>query len=485
MASRPSSPPLHLLPHMNSIPSDTAPARALRRVIGRPQFFALAFGTIIGSAWLVVLNEWLSTAAPGGAILAFLAGGAAMTLMAAIYAELCARMPEAGGEFVYAYRTFGSVVGFTVGWFLILYLISVAAFEAIAFGWMIQIAFPSFAGPVLYRVLGVPVNTGGVLLGLAGLMLVTYLNARDVRIAIRFQTIVTFTFIVVAVCLLCAGASRGQLENLQPVFVPPGPDQQWWFGGLLIFANSAFFLTGFQAIPQAIEERKKEIGAGAIGRVMVISVVAATAFYCFAILCSSVTAPWRILAPAPFAPAAALRHAFGNAFLPSVLIIAAAFSLLKTWNAVVLMAARLLMALTRAGMIPRYLGTIHKVHATPSVAVYFVSAWTLVGLLLGKGAVLPLVNTSSICLAFTFVVSCIALLRLRKTIEPPPSFRAPGGNASVLLMACAATVMALIALLSPLGRTESGVPLEWTLMALWFAAGVAVFLLRPRGPCHR
>jgi len=466
---------------MNSPLSAPRSEPLLRRVIGRPQFFALAFGTIIGSAWLVVLNEWLDMAAPGGAVVAFMAGGAVLTLIAALYGELSARMPEAGGEFIYAYRTFGPLAGFVVGWVLLLYLVAVASFEAIALGWMVQVVVPSFRGVVLYQVLGISMNAGGLLLGVSGLVLVTYLNVRDVRIAVRFQTIVTFAFIGVAVGLLVAGASKGHVDNLRPLFDLQAPRKTWWLGSLFIFANSAFFLTGFQVIPQAIEEREKDMSTATIGRLMVVSVVAATAFYCVAIVCSSLAAPWRILAQTPLAPAEALRHAFGHAFLSYVLIIAAAFSLLKTWNAVVLMAARLLMALARAGMVPAYLGAIHSDFATPSAAVYLVSTCTLMGLLLGKGAVLPLVNTSSICLTFTFVVSCIALLRRRGGIDRPPGFRAFGGRIAVLSGAVCAAAMALIALLSPLAQTKRGVPLEWVLMTIWLAVGIPVYLSRPRG----
>ncbi|MBL8266292.1 MAG: hypothetical protein JNL55_07920, partial [Steroidobacter sp.] len=75
---------------------------ALLRTIGRFQYFALAFGTIVGSAWVVVLGDWLRVAGPGGASLAFIAGALLMSLLAGVYAELSARMPEAGGEFIFA-----------------------------------------------------------------------------------------------------------------------------------------------------------------------------------------------------------------------------------------------------------------------------------------------------------------------------------------------------------------------------------------------
>src|SRR5690606_10733327 len=51
--------------------------------IGRFQLFALGFGSIIGSAWVVILNRWLAEAGPVGAILGFVAGGIAVVCIGA------------------------------------------------------------------------------------------------------------------------------------------------------------------------------------------------------------------------------------------------------------------------------------------------------------------------------------------------------------------------------------------------------------------
>src|ERR1700680_1324 len=100
----------------------------LRGDIGIAQYFALGFGTIIGSAWVVLLGDWLTIAAPGGALLGFMAGGAVMMIIGRCYAELLGQLPEAGSEFIYAHRVFARAAGFVVGWFLILYLVGVTIY---------------------------------------------------------------------------------------------------------------------------------------------------------------------------------------------------------------------------------------------------------------------------------------------------------------------------------------------------------------------
>ncbi|MFC4312902.1 APC family permease [Steroidobacter flavus] len=442
----------------------------LRRTIGRFQYFALGFGTIVGSAWVVVLGEWLQEAGPGGTVIGFLAGGIFMCLIAAVYAELCARMPEAGGEFVFAYRLFGPKVGFFVGWFVTLYLIAITAFEAIVLPWLLQTLWPGLRQAVLYEFLGESVTLDAALIGLAGVMLVTFLNYRDVRLAVIFQSAITYGFVIVALVVLVAGATSGSAVNLQPLF-EAGSGQAWWLGSLWIFVNTAFFLNGFQAIPQAIEERSEGTSTTTVARVMIGCVAAGASFYCVVVIFASLSTPWQALAGAPLASAAAVSDVVPGGLLTTVLLLVAAFSLLKTWNAIAFMAARILMAQARQSLLPARFARIHPRYATPATAVLFVGLCTLVGLFLGRGAVLPLVNMASICLAFTFVLACVALWKLRR-LEPHKvqKFSVPGGRVTLVIGIAGASAMSCIALIAPLIQRR-GVPVEWVLIVCWAALG--------------
>jgi APA family basic amino acid/polyamine antiporter len=444
----------------------------LRRTIGRFEFFALAFGTIIGSAWVVVLGDWLKIAGPGGTLLAFLAGGALMTLVAAVYAELSARMPEAGGEFIYAYRVFGPRLGFIVGWFVTLFLLAVTAFEAIALPWMLQTLFPELRGPVLYRLLGHDVTLDAVLIGVSGVVLISFLNYRDVRLAVTFQSVITYGFLAVALLVLAAAAGSGDVTNLRPLFDVPG-ERAWWLGALWIFANTAFFLNGFQAIPQAIEEGAVGVTSTSIAKIMMLSVAVAALFYCVVVLCTSIAVPWRTLAGSSLATATAVDNVLPDRLLARVVLLAAALSLLKTWNAIALMAARILMSQARFALVPQSFGRIHPRFSTPSTAVLFVGLCSLGGVFLGRGAIVPLVNMASICLAFTFVLACVELLMLRRQeTSQAPGFRVPGGRAPILIGVFATVGMSLVALFEPLSRTAGAIPLEWMLMIGWGGLGM-------------
>jgi APA family basic amino acid/polyamine antiporter len=451
---------------------------SLRKTIGKYQYFALGFGTIIGSAWVVVLGDWLRMAGPGGAMLGFLAGGLLMSLIAAVYAELTARMPEAGGEFLYAYRLFGPRTGFFVGWFVTLYLITVTAFEAVALPWMLQALMPGMRGPVLYSLLGENVTLDAVLVGVGGVLLITYLNFRDVRLAVMFQAVVTYGFLAAAALVIVAGAHTGEAANLQPLFSSTN-GESWWLGAFWIFANCAFFLNGFQAIPQAIEERAHGISGMTIAKVMVGSVVLASLFYCAIVVSSSLAKPWESLAASPLATAAAVEDILPDGMLAKLVLLTAAASLLKTWNAIALMASRILMAQGREKVIPAGFAALHPRYATPTNAVLFVGVCSLAGVFMGRGAILPLVNTASICMAFSFLVGCFGVLKLRSQESySHAEFRVPGGATPIVLAILASGLMAAIAFGEPAYRQRGGVPLEWILMSIWGVVGVVFWKIR-------
>ncbi len=42
------------------------------------EYFTLAFGSIVGVGWMILLDDWLARGGPAGAMLGFLVGGLAL-----------------------------------------------------------------------------------------------------------------------------------------------------------------------------------------------------------------------------------------------------------------------------------------------------------------------------------------------------------------------------------------------------------------------
>src|SRR5262249_38772 len=94
----------------NLPPSSSGPA--LRRVMRARDYFALAFGSIVGAGWMLVLDDWLARGGSVGAMLGFLVGGLALVPVVYVYGRLAARLPEAGSEVAYTAAVFSRVVSF-------------------------------------------------------------------------------------------------------------------------------------------------------------------------------------------------------------------------------------------------------------------------------------------------------------------------------------------------------------------------------------
>lgn len=457
-------------------PPGAAADGPLRGGIGAVQYFTLGFGTIIGSAWVVLLGDWLTEAGPGGAMLGFAAGGVVMMLIGYGYAELVARIPESGGEFIYAYRVFGPAAGFVVGWFLLLYLVGVTVYEALALPWVLEVLVPPLKGADLYVSFGSPITTDAVAISLAIGLAVIGVNLMGVKTAVRVHSLLTFGFLAIA--LLAAGAmlASGRPANATPLLASAN-GRPWWLGAGGLFAFCAYGLNGFQAIPQTIEERSQRVGLATIARIIVISIGAAALFYGFIVLAVSVAAPWTVSIRAPLAAAAAARAVPFGRYVAAALLCATAASLLKAWNGVFMMAVRLLLAMARVGLFPGALARLDPRSRSPRLAVLAIGGLNLAGVFLGRGAVEPITDMCAMVLTLTYAMCCAAVLLLRRRERAGGG--APRSDLLVWLGLAGAAVMALAAFVSPFWRGEAGLPLEWRLVIVWSIAGAGFWFAFP------
>lgn len=446
-------------------------ANVPRRVIRPAGFFALSFGSMVGSGWIILLGDWLRRAAPGGALLAFLAGGVLMGLVGCCYAELAARLPRAGGDFLYALEGLGRTAGFVVGSFITLFLVSMCAFEATAVGWLVTELIPAARGKALYHVLGESVTTDGIVLGLTGAIVVCVLNLRGVQSSVTFQRVVTFTFIGMMCLLIGGGFVFGTAQNLQPMFQPPG-GQSWTRGALWIFAQCAMLLNGFQAALYVIEERATDVSVRAATLSMVGGIIAAAVFYACIILAAARMVPWQQLLPAHLPAVAAFNVLSSSGLVAVIILLVSIASTAKTWNALLLMASRILVAQARAGMVPAALGRLNARAAAPANAILLVTAVTITGMALGKGALIPIINMAVICITLILVLALTVLLRLRYKNPQSPGYSVPGGRLTIVICLTGALAMAAFAFFSPLLQRPGQLPLEWMLMAAWAAVSL-------------
>lgn len=445
--------------------------KSLGQAVGRGGYFTLAFGAIVGSGWIVVLGEWLRQAGPGGTVLAFMAGALVMCLIARSYGELAVRFPRAGGEFLYVHEVLGPRLAFLVGWYLTLYAIAVCAFEGIAIGWILRTLCASCTLGIAYTVLGTQVTWDSLLVGMGGAALLCGLHLRGAAAAIRFQNLVTFGFIVLIASVAVVAFVLGKPANLEPLF-EPADGGAWQSGCLWIFGTCAFFLNGWQTALHAIEERRADLPAGVAVRATLAAILAASLFYIAVVLAAGYALAWREWVNADLPAVSAFGALSSSRWLGLLVLVAAAISLGKAWSAMLWLGSRLLYAQACRGLLPAGVARTDTAGA-PRVAIVLVTGMTMLGIAAGRAAVLPIVNMVSICIALSFILCLMVLLRLRRSSSAPGEMR-PVHTVTIGSALAAGIVMVAVGLAAPWVRSRGAVPVEWWLLGGWGLIGVVV-----------
>ena len=446
----------------------------LKREIKLHQFFTLAFGTIVGVGWIIVMGQWLSRGGPFGASLAFVVGGAVMCAIGVCYAKLAARYPVTGGAVAYAYNVFGEGAAFVVGWFLALTYLAASGFAVVSTSWVLEALLPGLRGPALYTMLGSEVHGGTLLIGFALLAVIAAANLRGAGSTAKLQDLITYGLLVLGVLIVSIGFSKGDPANLVPYFGDGSAPSQAVHGFFAVLATTPFFLAGFDVIPQAMGERDDTTDLRRITTVIVAAIVLAMAFYLAVILGTAVLLPRDRIVGLDLPVAEAFEIALSSSLVGRLVLLCGLFGILSSWNALFYSGARVLYALGHARLLPGALAET-SARGAPHNAILFVTATSAGAALLGKGAVLPIVNTHGAVMSAVFLAMSAAAWRLARRGEI--SFARPAlGSAIIAIAVVASLALVCIALWQSFEARTQAVPFEWLVIGVWGMLAGAVWL---------
>src|SRR4051794_41493016 len=106
---------------------ETSGEDGLKRAVGVLDLTALGIGAIIGTGIFVIIGEAIGDSGPS-IVISFALAGVTCLFSALSYGELASSIPVSGSAYTYGYATMGELVGWIIGWDLILeYGVSVAA----------------------------------------------------------------------------------------------------------------------------------------------------------------------------------------------------------------------------------------------------------------------------------------------------------------------------------------------------------------------
>jgi amino acid transporter len=451
---------------------------SLSRSISSLQYFTLAFGCVVGVAWMIILGDIVSKAGPGGAALALAIGGAGVLLVAFCYAEVAGVRPHAGGELVYAYELGGSGASFAIGWTLTLLYVATCAFEAISIGAVTNMLFPGVTGPLLYTLFGQEVRLGAVVIGLVFALLLWLLNVRGAKMSARTQEWTTYLRLLLMAGFLGVAVFYAHPANLKPLFTfgHSSLAATQFFG---VLATAPFWYGGFTVFATASEETATSMRM--VGRAIVFSIVAAGLFYIALILSIGALTPWHNLAAMKLPAAEAFTAAMGTPIVAKIVLATALLGNLTAWNALLLAGSRVLFAMGRAGLSAGAFARVHPRFRTPSFAVAFVSVISIAVLFLGRGFITPLVNVSSACFSLTYLVTCLTLIRLRR-VEPGTErpYRAPGGAGMAWIASLVSLAILAVTLVQPWLAAGDRIPPEWITLGGWAGLGLVFWFAATR-----
>src|SRR6266404_3767452 len=104
----------------------------LARQLRITDYFTLAFGTMVGVGWLVLMDDWLGRGGPLGAALGFALGGLLLLPVGYVYGQWVKRLPDAASEAAYTAQVFPLIVSFFTGSVMLLAYSNACPCQALA-----------------------------------------------------------------------------------------------------------------------------------------------------------------------------------------------------------------------------------------------------------------------------------------------------------------------------------------------------------------
>jgi amino acid transporter len=437
----------------------------LARKLRLTDYFTLAWGTMVGVGWLVVMDDWLLRGGALGALLGFAIGGALLFPIGWVYGRLVAAMPDAAGEIAYTAAAFSRPISFSTGWMMMLAYFIVCPWEAVAVGRIAGYIIPSLDSLEIYRIAGRPVYLPHLIIGLGLTALLTTLNYRGVRLSATFQNWTSFGTLALFIVFVALGASKGSPHNFPPLFTHAPP-----VSFLLVLQIVPYFMTGFESVSKAAEESTPEFRGRGFLKAIWMAILVGILFYTVIIAAVAFTAPWRELTSQKFMTAVAFQRAVGSRWIVNVILAAALLSLFKCFNGNFVAASRLLFALGRRGLVDANAGKIHPQHQTPSTAVLCIGLTTAACMLLGDAILVPVTEVGSVACAIGWAATCAAYLSMGRSGTLPGQSRLLAGEWIV------AGFGLLVAIAMLLMKVVPAIPghftlYEWLALGIWIALG--------------
>ncbi len=461
---------------MDEVEHDSG-AGALAKSLGLWQLTAIGVGGIIGVgifslAGLVAHGDADNPGVGPAVLVSFLIAGLASAAAALSYAEFAGMIPRAGSAYTYGYVALGEIVGWFIGWDLLLEYIAIVAVVAIGISGYLEAFLDGFGLTLPTAVTATADEAEGGVVNLPAIvicLLVTYILSRGTKAFGRFELIAVAVKIALILGIIGLGIFYVDAGNYDP-FLPAG------FGPVLTGAATVFFAVfGYDAMSTAAEEA--EDGKQHMPKAIIYSLVIAMTLYVAATLVLTGLQDYRDIDPT-----AGFASAFESVGLPvvaSIISVFAVLSILTVMLTFLLGVTRVWFSMSRDGLLPTWFAKTDG-NGTPQRVTWIAGITSAV-----FAGVLPIravADLTNIGILSAFIVVCVAVILFRRTRpDAPRSFRLP-----LMPFVPAFGVLSSLFLILQL-------PWEtWARFGVWLLIGLAIYfgygrrhsLLNPDSPHH-
>ncbi|MEU6000665.1 amino acid permease [Streptomyces sp. NPDC047197] len=389
----------------------------LKRTMGLFQLVCFGVGAIVGTGIFVGLSDSVAEAGPAVAVSYFLAAVTCI-FTAFSFAELGGAIPVSGSSYSFAYASLGERTAFLVGWCLLLeYGVSVSA---VAVGWSqyLNELLESLTGWHLPDALSAGPGEGGVvnLPAVVVILLAAVLLVRGIRESARATAAMAILKIGILLLFLAIAFTAFKAGNLTP-FAGAGAS------GITAGASLAFFsFIGFDAITTAGEEVKNPRRNIPIAILICIGV--ATLLYVAVALGAIGALGADAVADKPAALSLVVNQVTDSTIGGGIIAFGAVVAIASVVLAVMYGQTRILMSMSRDGLIPRVFERVSPKTSTPVANTWIVAAVFAVPAAFSSLDVV--VNLTTIGTLGIMVVVNVAVLALRRSApELRRTFRVP------------------------------------------------------------
>ncbi|KRM19648.1 amino acid transporter [Ligilactobacillus hayakitensis DSM 18933 = JCM 14209] len=429
----------------------------LERVIGFKDLIAMGIGVVIGTGIFILPGTVAATHSGPAITLSFVLAAIVCSLSALCYAEFASAMPVAGSAYSFGNVIFGELIGWILGWALVLeYMLAVAA---VATGWSAYFnSFISGFGLHIPKVISGPFDPAhGTYFNLVAILIVlfiAFLLSRGVKDSVKLNNIMVYVKIAIIITFIVVGAFFVKPANWNP-YLPFG-----WTGVYTGAATVFFAYLGFDVIASSaaeVKNPKRTMPAGILGTLLITTVLYTGVS---AVLTGMVKyTKLDVANPVSYAMQVANQNWFAGLIAVGALVGMFTMILSTTFSS-----SRLIYSIGRDGLLPSALGKLDEKTHTPLNALYVVTfVIVLASGFLSLDQLANLVNIGTL-IAFFFVSLGVIPLRKRQDIKNEGGFKVP--FYPVLPIISAALCFFMLTQLS----IET-----WEASAVWFIVGLVIY----------